>query len=112
MLFHSESITRLNQLPNRLRVAVHQILRPAGEVADGRAMQIDAKGVIERGEDFLEGDGAVFGVFGVASGGADSLAGAQAAAGEQGAGDGGPVVATGVGVDARGAAELAPDDDR
>src|SRR5262249_18582686 len=62
--------------------------------------------------DLAEVDGALLGVFAQAVGGADGLAGAHAAAGEQGAADLRPVVAAGLLVDARRAAELAPGDDR
>ena len=73
---------------------------------------VDAEVVVERGEDFAEGDGAVDGVFAQAVRRADHLAGPHAAAGQQGAADLRPVVAAGVFVDLRRAAEFAPDDDR
>ena len=66
--------------------------------------------VVQRGVDFAEVDRAIGDLGAQAIGGADHLAGAEAAAGEQAAADLRPVVAAGVVVDLRRAAELAPGD--
>src|SRR5262249_10290489 len=64
--------------------------------------------LIERGEDVAEMNGPGLGALAPARGRADDLAAAQAAAGHQGAAYVRPVVAAGVFVDLRRAAELAP----
>src|SRR5436305_1729905 len=63
-----------HQLFHRL-VAVDQKLRAAGEVGDGGLVHVDAEVVVERGEDFAELDGAVFGFGANSVGGADHLSG-------------------------------------
>src|SRR5687768_4601810 len=92
-------------------MAVGQEMGAAGEVGDGGLVHIDPEVVIEGGEDFGEGDGAIFGLGGGAVGGADDLAELHAAAGKQGAVGLGPMVAAGVFVDDGGSAELAPAND-
>src|SRR5262245_31883982 len=72
----------LYQFPQRLGIAIDQILWPAGWVGDGGAVDVDAHVVVEGGKDFLESDGAFAGDFGEAVGGADDLAGTHAAAGQ------------------------------
>ena len=92
--------------------AVHEVLRATGEVGEGDLVRIKADTVVERGEDFAEVEGAVIGLAAEAVRGADDLAGPHAAAGQHGAGNLRPVVAAGVVVDLRRAAELAPKDHR
>src|SRR5438105_4406253 len=73
-------------------------------------MRIDAHVLVDRGQDVAIVDGTNVGVGSRVVGGGDDLASGHAAAGQQDAVHGGPVVAAGVFVDARRAAELAPDD--
>ena len=80
-------------------------------VGEGDFVHIDAEVMVERGEDFAEGDGAVCGLRADLVGGADDLAVAHVAASEHGAGDAGPVVAPAFGIDDGGAAKFPPDDD-
>src|SRR5687768_13371549 len=93
-------------------IPVHQVLRAAGGIEERSVFGVDAEVVIKRGEDRAEMDGAVGGLAAGAVSGADDLTGAHAAAGDDGLHDPWPVVAAAVDVDTRGAAELAPGDDR
>src|SRR4051812_35785343 len=76
------------------RRVLDQVLRAAGRVNECRRAHVDAKVVIERGDDFLEMAWAVLGILAEAIRAADRLARAHATAGEQGAADRGPVVAS------------------
>src|ERR1044071_2345649 len=100
-----------NQFFHGRTAGVDQVLGPAAEVGDGDLGHVDAEVVVEGGEDVAEEDRAIGGFAAPAIGGADDLAGFHAPACQHGAGDPGPVIATGVLVDGRGPAELAPDDD-
>src|SRR4051794_15607998 len=88
------------------------MLRAAGGVHHSRRFGVQTDAVIERGEDIAESYGAILGGLAEAVRAADHLARFEAAAGEQSATDLRPVIATGLFVDSRCAAELAPDHDR
>ena len=101
----------LDQFADGLGAVFDEVARATLGVFDGGGVHVDAEVVVEGGEDFLKGDGAAVGFAAETVGGADDLAALHAAAGEEGHGDAGPVVATDLGADARGAAEFAPDED-
>jgi hypothetical protein len=92
-------------------MAIDKILRATGEIGEGGFGHVDAHLFVERGEDLAEGYGAIGGFTGVFVGGTDDLAMAHAAAGEEGGSDAWPVISSAFGIDDRGAAEFAPDDD-
>lgn len=78
-------------------------------VFECRVVGVDAEVVIERGEDLLEVDRSILGVFTEAIGRADDLARPHAAARHQSAAHLWPVVASRLGVDPWSAAKFAPD---
>ena len=70
----------LRQFLQRLIAGViHQIPRAAGPVVERGTVDVDPQVVIELGEDFLEVDGTLAGVFPEPVGRTDDLAGANAA---------------------------------
>src|SRR5437879_3168273 len=101
-----------NELFHRRAAGINQVLRPSGEVCDGRLAHVDPEIVVKRGEDFAKEDWALDRFTAPAVGRADDLARLHAAAGQQRAGDFRPVVASRVFVDGWGAAKLTPHDDR
>src|SRR5262245_30309706 len=90
------------------RLFLDEKLGAAGGIGEAGLRHVDAQVLVERGEDLLEVDGTLGGFFAEAVGGADDLADAHSAAGEERAAYVRPVVAAGLFVDARSAAELAP----
>ena len=58
------------------------MLRPAGRIDQGSGRRVDAKIVINRGDDFLHVDRPFFGEFAKAIGGPDGLPHPHAAAGQ------------------------------
>src|SRR4051812_24403732 len=97
------------ELRDQLRhwpVLAHEILRTAGEISQLRGGDIDAQPLVERGEHLAEMDRPSVGQLSPAGRGADHLAAFQAAAGNYGAAHAGPVIASRIGVDFGGAAEL------
>src|SRR6266852_9501449 len=102
---------RSAQLAQRLAAAVHQVLRPAGQIVDRHLGHVDAKVMIEGGEDVAKLHRPLGHLAAQTISYADDLAGLHPATGQQGAGDARPMIATGILVDRRGAAELAPDYD-
>src|SRR6056297_2040775 len=89
-------------------LGIDEIHRPTGQVLDRCAPRVDADVVIESREDLLEFDRAFDGFASEAVGRADDLSVIHSAAGEHGGTDTGPVVASALCVDLRGAAELTP----
>src|ERR1044071_6057666 len=81
----------------------------AGEVGDLGGGQIDTHVVIERRKYFLEVDRAIDGLAPETIGAANDLAGFHVAAGEKRARNARPMIAAGIFIDDRRAAEFAPD---
>ena len=82
----------------------------AAEVEDAPFDQGDAEVVEEGGVDFVETDWAVVGFSSLFVGGADDLAGVHATSGEEAEVGLGPMVASSLGIDFRGASKLSPAD--
>src|SRR2546426_5292587 len=96
---------------HRRTTGIDEILRATAEVGERDFAHVDAEVVIERGEDVAELDRPVRCLAAEAISRANHLPGLHAAAGQQSAGNTRPMIATGVLVDRRRAAKLAPDDD-
>ena len=88
-------------------MTVHQILRPAGKIANGGLVGIDSHLMIERRQHLAEMNWAFNRFSAQAISRANHLPGAQAAAGHERAADLRPVIAAGVFVDDRRAAKFA-----
>src|SRR5436305_9211609 len=86
------------------------MLRPARRVKNVDRIGVDAEVAIYRRDDLAGRHRALAGNLAEAVGRADDLAGPHAAADHQARADRRPVIATRIVVDARRAAELAPDD--
>ena len=86
-------------------------MRAVGGVVDHGVLDVDAKLVIQRGEDVLVVHRAILRFLAQAVGRTDDLAHAHAAAGQKGTRGLGPVVSASRFVDARRAPEFAPGDD-
>src|ERR1051325_4216644 len=101
---------RLQQFSNWFAV-VEDVHRPPAAVRE-RHRGVDAHRAVERSEELRRRGAAIARVFAASAGGADRLTHAETAAGDHRAHERAPVIAAAhVAVDARRAAELAPDDD-
>src|SRR4051794_8889305 len=64
---------RLNDLRQRLRLVVDEILRPSRQIRYGGQVDVDAKVMVKRREKLIERDGSRGSLAGMAIGGADYL---------------------------------------
>jgi hypothetical protein len=108
--FLTQAQATLRQLSNWRGIG-NQSLRPASQVGQRQLRGRDAEVLIERREDFMDVNGPLADRIAETGRGTDDLAGANSAARQKRARHRRPVVSTGVAVDPRGTAELAPDDD-
>ena len=95
----------------RLGVVLNQVARPTVEIVEGGCIRVDAQRVIQRGVHLGECYRTVAGLAAEAVGRTYDLSVIESAAGEQAARDARPMVAAGVFVDGRCAAELTPAND-
>ena len=95
----------------RLGVVLNQVARPTVEIVEGGCIRVDAQRVIQRGVHLGEGYRPVAGLAAEAVGRTYDLSVIESTAGEQAARDARPMVAAGVFVDGRCAAELTPAND-
>src|SRR6184192_4194050 len=87
-----------------------EVLRPPGEVGELRGGDINSQLLVERGEDLPEMNRPAFRLLAPARRRTQHLAAPQTAPGYQSTANVGPVVAAGVSVDLRRAAEFPPSD--
>ena len=102
--YWADEVPSTHQLAHGLGPVRDEEIRAATQVRHSHLVHVDAEVVVERGEDFAEGNRALAGFAAQTISGADNLACSHAAARQHGAVGARPMVAAGVLVDGRGAA--------